>query len=167
MGYGLEVEMVALANDKGLLTTPYVFSSGRGRRHGQGRSRYHRLPHGPHDRRPIGAETALKLADCPALVDGWAEAALSGESRRPLFSSMAARWPSPQDADFIMTERGIATASTAPPRWSPARWKPRSAIRRVLSRRSAARAAQTTTRQGQPAVQAPPGQWRRMGENVT
>jgi predicted TIM-barrel enzyme len=49
----------------------------------------------------IGAETALTLADCPAIVDEWAEAALSGQSGR----DRPGPWRSvamPDDADFVM-----------------------------------------------------------------
>ena len=49
----------------------------------------------------IGAQTALKLADCPALIDAWAEAALSVNPRDARARRMAARWPS-RRMPFIM-----------------------------------------------------------------
>ena len=51
MGYGLEVEMIAKAHAKDLLTTPYVFNGERGGGDGAGRRRHHRLPHGTDHRR--------------------------------------------------------------------------------------------------------------------
>ena len=49
----------------------------------------------------IGAETALKLADCPALVDDWAKAALSV---RPDILILVHGGPvaQPQDAAFVL-----------------------------------------------------------------
>ena len=51
MGYGLEVDMIRDAHDLDLLTTPYVFDEDEREGHGEGRRRYRRLPHGPHDGR--------------------------------------------------------------------------------------------------------------------
>ena len=49
----------------------------------------------------IGAETALKLQDCPALVDAWAEAALKV---RPDVLVLVHGGPvaEPADADFVL-----------------------------------------------------------------
>ena len=77
MGYGLEVEMVALARHKGLLTTPYVFSEADAAAMARAGADIIVCHMGLTTGGSIGAETALKLADCPALVDGWAEAALA------------------------------------------------------------------------------------------
>jgi predicted TIM-barrel enzyme len=76
MGYGLEVEMIRLAHAKGLLTTPYVFSAEEAVAMAEAGADI-LVPHmGLTTGGAIGAETALKLADCPALIDRWAEAAL-------------------------------------------------------------------------------------------
>ncbi len=60
MSYGLEVDMIAKAREKDLLTTPYVFNGGRSGGDGQGRRRHHRLPprtdHWRRHRRPDCAE---------------------------------------------------------------------------------------------------------------
>jgi predicted TIM-barrel enzyme len=76
MGYGLEVELVAAARAHDLLTTPYVFS--RDEAVAMARAGADIIvPHmGLTTGGSIGAETALALADCPALVDDWAAAAL-------------------------------------------------------------------------------------------
>ena len=44
MGYGLEVDMIAQARAKDLLTTPYVFNAADAARDGGGRRRHRRLP---------------------------------------------------------------------------------------------------------------------------
>ena len=51
MCYGLEVDMIAKAREKDMLTTPYVFSADGSRGDGEGRRRHHRLPSGPDHRR--------------------------------------------------------------------------------------------------------------------
>ena len=49
MGYDLEVEMIRLAAQRGLLTAPYVFDVESARRHGWRGRRYPCPPCGPHD----------------------------------------------------------------------------------------------------------------------
>ncbi len=51
MGYNLEVDMIAVARDLDLLTTPYVFDEDECGGDDRGRRRHHRVPHGPHHRR--------------------------------------------------------------------------------------------------------------------
>ena len=51
MGYDKEVELIRLAREKDLLTTPYVFNTARSRGDGRRRRRRDRRPHGPHDQR--------------------------------------------------------------------------------------------------------------------
>jgi predicted TIM-barrel enzyme len=75
MDYGLEVEMIALANRKGLLTTPYVFSEADARAMATAGADIIVCHMGLTTGGSIGAGTALKLADCPDLVDRWAAAA--------------------------------------------------------------------------------------------
>jgi predicted TIM-barrel enzyme len=77
MGYALEVEMIALANAKGLLTTPYIFSEDDARAMARAGADILVCHLGLTTGGSIGAETALKLQDCPALVDRWAAAALA------------------------------------------------------------------------------------------
>ena len=49
----------------------------------------------------IGAQTALRLEDCPARIDAWAQAALSVNSRI-LVLAHGGPIANPADADFIM-----------------------------------------------------------------
>lgn len=101
MGYGLEVEMVALANEKGLLTTPYVFCEDDARAMARAGADIIVCHLGLTTGGSIGAETALKLTDCPALVDAWAAAALAVK-KDAIILVHGGPVAEPDDADFIM-----------------------------------------------------------------
>jgi predicted TIM-barrel enzyme len=75
MSYGLEVDLVKLANSKDMLTTPYVFNADEATAMAQAGADIIVCHLGLTTGGAIGAHTALKLADCPALVDAWSEAA--------------------------------------------------------------------------------------------
>ncbi|MGQ0566846.1 MAG: phosphoenolpyruvate hydrolase family protein [Gemmobacter sp.] len=77
MSYALEVDMIARARAKDLLTTPYVFSEKDAAAMAAAGADIIVCHLGLTTGGSIGAETALKLADCPALVDRWAAAALA------------------------------------------------------------------------------------------
>lgn len=75
MGYGLEVEMIRLAHQKQMLTTPYVFSAQDAVAMTKAGADII-VPHmGLTTGGNIGAETALSLQDCVPLVNQWAQAA--------------------------------------------------------------------------------------------
>ncbi len=75
MGYALEVDMIRLAHEKDLLTTPYVFSADDAVAMTQAGADII-VPHmGLTTGGNIGAETALTLADCVPLINEWAQAA--------------------------------------------------------------------------------------------
>jgi predicted TIM-barrel enzyme len=76
MSYGLEVDMIAKARAKDLLTTPYVFNEGEAAAMAKAGADIIVCHMGLTTGGSIGAGTALKLKDCPALVDKWAEAAM-------------------------------------------------------------------------------------------
>ena len=76
MGYGLEVDMIRLARVKDLLTTPYVFSEADAVAMAEAGADILVCHMGLTTGGAIGADTALKLADCPGLIDTWAAAAL-------------------------------------------------------------------------------------------
>jgi len=101
MGFGLEVEMIRLANVKGLLTTPYVFCEADARAMAKAGADIIVCHLGLTTGGAIGAETALKLADCPALVDAWAAAALAVKPDA-LILVHGGPVAEPADADFIM-----------------------------------------------------------------
>ena len=76
MSYQQEVELIRLARAKDMLTTPYVFSSADATAMAEAGADIIVCHLGLTTGGSIGAETALKLTDCPALVDEWAQAAL-------------------------------------------------------------------------------------------
>lgn len=76
MSYGLEIDMIRAAHEKDLFTTPYVFDADEAVAMAGAGADIIVCHLGLTTGGAIGAETALKLEDCPALVNDWAEAAL-------------------------------------------------------------------------------------------
>ncbi len=76
MGYGLEVDLIRAAHALDLLTTPYVFSAEEAVAMAEAGADILVAHMGLTTGGTIGAGTASRLEDCPALVDAWAEAAL-------------------------------------------------------------------------------------------
>src|SRR5579871_1895193 len=81
MSYALEVEMIALANAKDMLTTPYVFSAAAAAAMAKAGADIVVCHLGLTTGGAIGAQTGRKLEECPALIDDWAEAALAVNPR--------------------------------------------------------------------------------------
>ena len=101
MSYGLEVDMIAAAHAKDMLTTPYVFSADEATAMAKAGADIVVCHLGLTTGGSIGAETALKLEDCPAKVDAWAEAAL--KVRRDIIVLVhGGPVSSPGDASFII-----------------------------------------------------------------
>jgi predicted TIM-barrel enzyme len=103
MSYGLEVDMIATAHAKDLLTTPYVFNPDEAAAMAKAGADIIVCHLGLTTGGSIGAGTALKLADCPALVDAWAEAALKVR-KDAIVIAHGGPVSSPEDAAFIMRE---------------------------------------------------------------
>jgi predicted TIM-barrel enzyme len=103
MSYGLEVDMIATAHAKDLLTTPYVFNTDEAAAMAKAGGDIIVCHLGLTTGGSIGAGTALKLADCPALVDAWAEAALRVR-KDAIVIVHGGPVSSPEDAAFIMRE---------------------------------------------------------------
>ena len=76
MSYGQEVDLIRLAHQKDLLTTPYVFNEEDATAMAEAGADIVVCHLGLTTGGAIGAETALRLEDCPALVEAWAGAAL-------------------------------------------------------------------------------------------
>ncbi|TQV78550.1 phosphoenolpyruvate hydrolase family protein [Denitrobaculum tricleocarpae] len=76
MSYGLEVDMIRMAHEKDMFTTPYVFNEDDATAMAKAGADIVVCHLGLTTGGSIGAETSLKLEDCPALVDAWASAAL-------------------------------------------------------------------------------------------
>ncbi len=101
MSYAMEVEMIAAAHAKGLLTTPYVFSEADAVAMTRAGADIVVCHLGLTTGGSIGAGTALKLEDCPAIVDRWAEAALA-ENPEVLVLVHGGPVSSPEDATHVM-----------------------------------------------------------------
>src|ERR1700754_674748 len=101
MSYALEIDMIAKAREKDLLTTPYVFSESEATAMAIAGADIIVCHLGLTTGGAIGANTALKLEDCPEQIDTWASAALSVN---PDILVLAHGGPiaEPADADFIM-----------------------------------------------------------------
>jgi predicted TIM-barrel enzyme len=101
MSYGLEVDMIAKARARDLLTTPYVFNEGDADAMARAGADIIVCHLGLTTGGTIGAHTALELADCPARVDAWAEAAL--KVRRDIIVLVhGGPVAQPEDAAFVM-----------------------------------------------------------------
>lgn len=102
MGYDLEVEMIRLAHQKDLLTTPYVFSAEDAVAMTEAGADII-VPHmGLTTGGNIGAETAFKLADCVALINAWAAAA-KAVREDVIVLCHGGPIASPQDAEYILS----------------------------------------------------------------
>lgn len=76
MGYGHEVEMIRMAAERNMLTTPYVFSEDDARAMAAAGADIIVVHLGLTTGGSIGAETGVSLKDAPELTDAWAAAAL-------------------------------------------------------------------------------------------
>ena len=101
MSYALEVEMIALAGAKGLLTTPYVFSADDAAAMAGAGADIIVCHFGLTAGGAIGAQTALKLEDVPAMLDAWAAAALAVKSDAIILVH-GGPVAEPADAEFVI-----------------------------------------------------------------
>lgn len=101
MSYGLEVDMIAAARAKDMLTTPYVFNEDDATAMAWAGADIIVCHLGLTTGGSIGAATALKLAECPALVDAWAEAALR-VAPQAIVLVHGGPVATPEDAEFIL-----------------------------------------------------------------
>ena len=101
MGFGHEIDMIRLANQKDMLTTPYVFNADEAAEMARAGADI-LVPHlGLTTGGAVGARTALTLQDCPALIDEWAEAA---RRVRPDILVLCHGGPiaTPEDASYVL-----------------------------------------------------------------
>ncbi|MEM9550734.1 MAG: phosphoenolpyruvate hydrolase family protein [Pseudomonadota bacterium] len=101
MSYQLEVDMIAAAHRKDLLTTPYVFSEDNARAMAQAGADIIVVHLGLTTGGSIGADTAVTLDDAPALTDAWGKAALEAN---PDAIVLVHGGPvaMPEDAEFVL-----------------------------------------------------------------
>lgn len=101
MGYGLEVDMIAKAHQRDMLTTPYVFSADEAVAMAKAGADII-VPHmGLTTGGTIGAETAVKLEQCPVIIDEWAEAAMKVR-KDIIVICHGGPISSPSDAEYIL-----------------------------------------------------------------
>ena len=103
MSYGLEVDMIRKAHEKDMLTTPYVFCEDEASAMAEAGADIVVCHLGLTTGGSIGAETAVKLEDCPALVDAWAAAAMRVD---PEILVLVHGGPvsMPEDAQYVLGE---------------------------------------------------------------
>ncbi|MEO0496975.1 MAG: phosphoenolpyruvate hydrolase family protein [Pseudomonadota bacterium] len=77
MSFSQEVDVIRMAHEKGMLTTPYVFSEEDATAMAEAGADIIVCHLGLTTGGSIGAETALTLEQCPPIVDSWAKAALA------------------------------------------------------------------------------------------
>ncbi len=101
MSFSQEVDVIRLASEKGMFTTPYVFSTNDAIAMAKAGADIIVCHLGLTTGGAIGADTAVKLEDCPRLIDGWATAALAVN---PDIIVLCHGGPisSPKDAEFIL-----------------------------------------------------------------
>ncbi|MCB1378670.1 MAG: phosphoenolpyruvate hydrolase family protein [Alphaproteobacteria bacterium] len=101
MSYSQEIDLVALARSKDMLTTPYVFNAEEAAAMTKAGADIIVCHLGLTTGGSIGAETSLKLKDCPALVDEWSEAALRVD-KNAIVLVHGGPVSQPEDAEFIL-----------------------------------------------------------------
>ncbi|MEO1491645.1 MAG: phosphoenolpyruvate hydrolase family protein [Pseudomonadota bacterium] len=101
MGYQHEVDLVALANQKDMLTTPYVFDEASAVAMAKAGADIIVVHLGLTTGGSIGAETGVTLDKAPALTDAWAAAALA-ENPDAIVLVHGGPVAMPEDAEFVL-----------------------------------------------------------------
>ena len=101
MGYSCEVEMIAKAHACDLLTTPYVFEPAEAAAMARAGADILVCHFGLTVGGSIGAATATRLEDCPALTDAMAEAALA-VNPEALILVHGGPIAEPADAEYVL-----------------------------------------------------------------
>lgn len=101
MGYAHEVELVRLASERDMLTTPYVFSETDATAMAEAGADIIVCHLGLTTGGNIGAETATTLEQCPVAVDAWAGAALA-VNPDAIVLVHGGPVAMPEDADFVL-----------------------------------------------------------------
>lgn len=101
MSYQLEVDMIAMAAKRDMLTTPYVFSADDATAMAKAGADIIVCHLGLTTGGSIGAETAQTLEQSPALVDEWASAALA-VNPEAIVLVHGGPVAMPEDADYVL-----------------------------------------------------------------
>jgi len=103
MGYGHEVAMIHAAGEHDLLTTPYVFNEREATEMAEVGADILVCHMGLTTGGSIGAETGLKLADCPSLINAWSAAAHQ-VNKDTIVLCHGGPIATPEDAAFILAQ---------------------------------------------------------------
>jgi predicted TIM-barrel enzyme len=103
MGYGPEVELIREARELDLLTTPYVFSAKDACAMAEAGADIIVCHMGLTTGGSIGAETAFSLSDCVAMIDEWAQAAMTVR-QDVIILCHGGPIATPEDAAFVLAE---------------------------------------------------------------
>ena len=101
MGYQHEIDMIAMAHEKDMLTTPYVFSEEDAAAMAKAGADIVVVHLGLTTGGSIGADTAVTLEQAPALTDAWAGAALD-VNPDAIVLVHGGPVAMPDDADFVL-----------------------------------------------------------------
>jgi len=101
MGYGLEVDMIRLAHEKDLLTTPYVFSEDDAVAMADEGADVIVCHMGLTTGGAIGAGTAKTLDDCVGYINAWSKAALK-RRRDVIVLCHGGPISMPADAEYVL-----------------------------------------------------------------
>ena len=101
MGYGHEVELVRMAREKDILTTPYVFNAGDATAMAEAGADIIVCHIGLTTGGAIGAETGATLDQVPGMVDEWSAAALA-VNPDVLILVHGGPVAMPEDAEFVL-----------------------------------------------------------------
>lgn len=101
MGYEHEIDMIRMAHAKDMLTTPYVFSEEDAAAMAKAGADIVVCHLGLTTGGAIGAETALRLEDCPEMVERWSEAALK-VNKDAIILVHGGPVAMPEDAEYVL-----------------------------------------------------------------
>ncbi|MEO1399436.1 MAG: phosphoenolpyruvate hydrolase family protein, partial [Pseudomonadota bacterium] len=101
MSYALEVDMIKMAAERDMLTTPYVFSTADAEAMARAGADIIVVHLGLTTGGAIGAETGVTLEEAPKLTDEWAQAALD-VNPDAIVLVHGGPVAMPEDADFVL-----------------------------------------------------------------
>jgi len=101
MGFGLEIDMIRMAHDKDMLTTPYVFSEEDAIAMTEAGADVIVCHLGLTTGGNIGADTALTLDGCVEDINAWSEAALK-KHRDVIILCHGGPISMPEDAEYVL-----------------------------------------------------------------
>ncbi len=105
MSYGQEIDMIALAHQKDMFTTPYVFCEDDATAMAKAGADIIVCHLGLTTGGSIGADTALTLEQCPEIIERWSEAALK-VNKDAIILVHGGPVAMPGDAEYVLNNTG-------------------------------------------------------------